>query len=287
MHLVKLRMFLLCTLCIPLADLPAHTATHQRIDQLSAQIQAEPRAVTLYLKRAELYRAHRDWDNALKDYHKVATLEPNHAELDFYIGRMRVESDAAHLALPHLTRYLSQHPTHNQARLNRARAYARTNQPLLGVQDLDVLLRHTSKPSPEIYIERAQLLHLAGERYHAVALQGLTEAITRLGPLVSLVSAALDQCNHQADYRCALAFIERLPDNLKLTPKWLDRSGDLWVKLGDEVKGKQHYQRALQAIDQLPPTRQQTNAMHTLHTQLQKKLAALSNTELVSQPSRD
>jgi hypothetical protein len=55
----------------------AHGDLHEQIQAVTARRAEAPASAPLHLKRAELHRAHRQWEAALADYARVAALDPD------------------------------------------------------------------------------------------------------------------------------------------------------------------------------------------------------------------
>src|SRR4030095_10208910 len=54
----------------------AHEGLHEQIVAITAKIRLDPTNASLFLKRGELHRLHRDWRRAAADYNRAARLAP-------------------------------------------------------------------------------------------------------------------------------------------------------------------------------------------------------------------
>jgi len=95
----------------------------------------------------------------------------------------------------------------------------------------------SSKPSPDYYLELARLESTRVPCGLQLALKSLDRGIARLGPLVSLQSAAIDFEIERGDYRQALARHETLRPWLGKTSQWQYRHRQLAEKLSVTTSG--------------------------------------------------
>ena len=103
----------------------AHDGLHEQLAEVSARLRRDPRNASLYLKRGELYRLHREWRRAAADYDRAARLDPRLAAVDFARGRMLFEAGRHVAAKSALDRFLSAEPRHAEALTTRARVLVR------------------------------------------------------------------------------------------------------------------------------------------------------------------
>ena len=126
----------LCLLLIPLlitqmiAPSPAHDLIENQLQGVFEAIDNNPHDANLYVTRGLLYREHRQFDKALESFLLAHDLDPNLDSVDFQIGRLYQEYGHPDRALPHLDKYIKQHPGHISARSGmklRGRGYARVS----------------------------------------------------------------------------------------------------------------------------------------------------------------
>lgn len=265
--------FLIAVLALSAAAL-GHADIDERIAALDEQIAQRPATRKLHVKRGELHRLHRDWASALADYRRAHELTEggDATDIDFYTGRMWREAGKPERALFHLDVFIDKHPTHVDARINRSRVYAELDQPAAAVDDLHISIRQQQPPSPELYLERARLLIGKDMEQHEFALQGLDEGIARLGPIISLVQFAIDVQVDCGNYRDALLRIDSLPEMVRENPSWRGRKADILSAMGKDTEAHLEYQRAVAAIERLPPSRRSTKVMSELEQDLKNKL---------------
>jgi tetratricopeptide (TPR) repeat protein len=244
---------------------------------MTKRIRQHPKDPLLYLKRAELHRAHRDWKAALADYATLLRLDPSESEVDFYRGRMLLDANRLSEALDNLDRFLGVQPEHTSARVVRARTLARLGRSAAAAEDFTRALDKISTPAPELYIERAKAFAAGGQGVDT-ALESLDEAIRKLGPLITLQLTALDIEVSAKRYDAALARIDRIAATTARKETWLARKGDLLIRAGRTSEARKCYQEALQAMEALPVHRRNTRAMVELEQRVRQRLKGSSET---------
>jgi tetratricopeptide (TPR) repeat protein len=228
------------------------------------RIAEAPASAPLHFKRAELHRAHRQWEAALADYARAAALDPDLAAVDLGRGLLFIETDAPRTARDALDRFLARHPAHAEARAARARALVRLGEPEAAAADLTAAIAASPRPRPEYFTERAQVIATGGESRIAEALRGLDEGIARLGPLVTLqlLAIELELKRHASD--AALDRVETLAAVSPRKETWLTRRGEILEQAGRLRDARLAYAAALEAIGTLPESRRGTRAADAL-----------------------
>ena len=253
----------------------AHVGVDTRIHNYDEQIQSNPDSALLYLKRGEAHRENQHWKLAWSDYETALAYadDPDiRLEVFFCMGRMKLQQDQPRQALDLLHRVIDQNPDYKMARLNIARAYLALHNPAMAVDEMDVFVASIAKPAPDYFLERARMAVTIEPSGNVRALDGLTEGIERLGPLVSLVQMAVELSIEMDNPRSAQALVERLPSAVQSLPKWQARLGDIHRQAGQQEAAEAAYRQAMQKIDELPASRQATRAMRSLKEELCVKL---------------
>ena len=107
-----------------------------------------------------------------------------------------------------------------------------------------------------------------------LAINGLNQGISRLGPLVALIDSLVDLYLENQNTDMALAAIQSLPTVVRTLPSWRARVGDIYRVAGETEAAQAAYLEALNAIDAMPPGRQGTGAMRDLRTALCASLSS-------------
>src|SRR3954464_10945281 len=175
----------LILLCSTLAGL-GHGDMHLQIQEVTKELEKQPRNAPLYLKRAELFRSHGDFDSANADLDRVAVLEPKMEVLPLARGRLYYEVNWPQSAKMALDYFLRAHTNHVEALTLRARCLVKLGQRLDGVRDYTRAIEWAADPQPELYLERAQALNDEGPVHYPEAVKGLEDGMKKMGPLVTL-----------------------------------------------------------------------------------------------------
>lgn len=241
-----------------------HGEVHERIAELSTQIDRRPEDATLYFRRAEMRRLHQEWTEAEDDYRKAATLNPQLAAVR--LGRATLRFDCGHAAEAEklATEYLAEAPGQSDGLLLRARARAAQGRVDEAARDYDDSLASLSAATPDVYLERAALLANAMPPRRGDAVRGLEEGLRRLGPLLTLQEKAVDLEVADGQLDAALARIE---DVLTAQPRhleWLAKKWRLLVSAGRADAAAAARAATLSALEALPPRRRLLPAMSDL-----------------------
>jgi predicted Zn-dependent protease len=245
-----------------------------QIQAVSRDIEKETNNAALYLKRGELYHAHRDWDLAAADFDRVAKLDKSITSVDFYRGRMLLEAERYQLAREALDRFLSKQPDNAEGLVTRGRTLAKLNQCKAAATDFTRAIGLAQTLKPEYFIERAQALVQAGAP--AEALRGLDEGIQKMGRLVTLELLALDIERQQKAYDAALKRIDQVSAQFQRKETWLVRRAEILREAGRKAEEREAWQAALAAIEKLPDRLRGTRATIDLEKKIRDALAAIS-----------
>ena len=174
-----------------------------------------------------------------------------------------------------LDRFLGRKPNHAGGLVLRARARGEQNDPLGAADDLDQAIDRMEAPMPGIYLERARILRGVGPVTTERLLAGLDAGVNRLGPVVALVALAIDIEAERNRVDSALEWLNRLPQNLQMIPKWQTRRGDLLLAADRRQEALDAYSAALYRIEAMAPRRRQRPANQALEARLQGLVANL------------
>jgi tetratricopeptide (TPR) repeat protein len=268
-RMVAVAACLLAALALPT---PAHEGLHEQIAEVTAQIKRDPKNASLYLKRGELNRLHRDWTAAFADYSRAEQLNPRLDEVKFGRGRTYFEADKPRQARIWLDRFLIAKPSHVDALVTRARVLVKLNQHLAATADYSRAIAQLEKPKPEYYIERAQAFVAIGRTDEALV--GIDEGVKRLGPIVTLQLFAIDLELSSKRYDSALSRLELISAQSPRKESWLARRGDILLVAGREDEARKAFTAALAAIEALPPNHRATKATFELERRVRGALGA-------------
>ncbi|MFN0119197.1 MAG: tetratricopeptide repeat protein [Blastocatellia bacterium] len=244
----------------------AHEALFTQIRELSARLEQEPRNAVLYLRRGELYRLSCELRPALADYARARELAPDMREIDFCIGRLWLDAGAPEPAIAALNAFLGFHPAHAEAWLTRARAHSLARQYEAATADYTQAIALSPAPPPDYYLERARARESLGSAHLPRAIAGLDEAIRRLGPLVTLQSAALEMELKLKRWDAALTRLDSMSAQFTRRESLSVRRGEILLLAGRATAACRSFTEALAAIEALPAHVRETRAMLELAT---------------------
>jgi predicted Zn-dependent protease len=267
----------------------AHIGLHEEINQLTALLEEEATNAELFLKRAELYRMHRKWPNALADYQRARQLDSTLAAVELGLGRLYLDQGLPDMSIPFLDDLIDREPDNIQGLLSRAKAWSALGEHLISAQDYTQVidrLQGGDTPVPEYYYERARELSAAGNKHIDSALQGLDEGMALLGPVAPLELFAIELEIKARRYDAALDRLESAIARSARKETWLVQRGDVLLLACRHQEARESYMQALSSIDRLPGSRRNTPAIHALQSSTERKLAADVAPGCVALPER-
>jgi tetratricopeptide (TPR) repeat protein len=237
----------------------AHGDLHGQIVAITAKIKRDAGNADLYLERAALYRAHREWRLSLADCDRA--LEQTSRAADGLLCRgLTLAASGRHADADRaLSVLLASHPDITVARIARARTRVALGRPLHADPDYAAALARN--PDPDWYIERAHALHRAK---HSAAIDVLDEGIAALGPLVTLQDYAVVLDVEAGRYDAALRRVDRVLDVAGRSPAWLIRRAEILEQAGRPQDARVAFQATSDALEGLPQGRRQARAISDL-----------------------
>jgi tetratricopeptide (TPR) repeat protein len=251
----------------------AHDGVEGQIAQITAQLAREPANPGLLLKRGELYRATRQYPQALADLDRAAALDPNLSAAELARARVRLDAGNPRGAAEAASRFLARVPGHADALVVRARARVRLGQVREAAADFTRALE--SRPFPDWYVERARAQMASGGDGIGDAIRGLDDGIRRLGPVVTLELEAIDLELRLRRHAAALSRLDRLSAQTPRKESWLARRGTILESAGRIDEARAAYRAALAAASSLPAWTQRAPASAALIERLRNDLTRL------------
>jgi tetratricopeptide (TPR) repeat protein len=233
----------------------SHGSAGEEIETLTSRIAAGGGGASDFLRRAELHRLRGEWDAAAGDLDTAVRLDPARSEIVVCRAALLLDRSKPAEALALLDQLLARAPAHAQALVLRARALEASGRPLQAVRDLDRLLDGAGRASPDHYLERSRLLVSCGSDHRWEALRGLDRGIARLGPLVSLESAAIDLELGLGRAEAALARLDAIAPQFARREVVLERRGRILATAGRSEEARAAYAAALAELELLPSSR--------------------------------
>jgi len=255
----------------------SHPAIDEQIQDLTARIDDSPTDATLYLRRGELHRIHRDWAKAESDYRSSLQLDPQLVIADYCLGRLRLESGSPAEARALLDRYLKARPTDPEALAMRARARTALGEHVAAAKDFTGAIEYApnNAPRPEYFLERARALEAAGAAHIPDALTGLDEGVEQLGDVITLQLYAVDLELARGNYEGALGRLDRISEQSVRQEPWLVRKATILEAAGRTKDARAAYEQTLTSIDSLPSSRRNNKAISRLGDEAREALKRL------------
>ena len=251
----------------------AHGAFDARVAALSARIEEQPSA-DRYLERSVLYRGHGDLAAALADLERAERLDPTRTDLGLHRGRLALDAGRPEQAVAPLQDLLAEAPDHPEANLALARGLAELGRSRDAAAHYTRAIEAAPVGIPSHYLERADVLLAAGEPQ--VALNGLDEGLSRLGPVVALASRAIEIELARGRVNAALVRLDRLASHASRQETWLARRAEILEGSGRRAEARAAYAGALAEIERLPAHRRATPAMAQLESRARDAVARLA-----------
>ncbi|AQS38560.1 TPR repeat [Shewanella psychrophila] len=242
---------------------------------LNAQLASQTNIAHLLLQRGELHSENHHWGLAWQDFQSaMASTDDANLRIDiwYYMGRMRLQSGMPDEAYKLLSKVIELDPSYKSARLDLARTYIELDEYRAAVDEMDIFMSLLSRPTPDQYIERANMADQIGKVGQDIVIEGLNEGVNQLGPIVSLVDLLVDSYLEQGKPEEALRVIEQLPHEVNSLPRWQLKKGDIYQESKQYFDAETAYQHGLSKINQMPEHRRLTPAVQDLKSQLEAKL---------------
>jgi tetratricopeptide (TPR) repeat protein len=268
---MKPALVLAAALCLSWpAVAAAHGPVRQRIAALDARLAASPGDAALHDARGALHALDRRWEAAAADFEAAHRLDPARAEIEHRLANALLHAGQPARAAELLDAFLARRPDHVDAHLVRARAARALGRLGQAAADLSMAVELSAPPSPQLYLERAEMLLEAGD--HQAALAALRDGIGDLGAIVALVERVVEIEAGLGRVAEALAAIASLPTELQRSPRWLARRASLLDAAGEPALAEAARRSALEVIARLPPSRRATVAMRALEDEIRGEL---------------
>jgi len=213
---------------ISLSMLPSTVVGHPdilaQIEELDRQLVEHPGDARLLVKRGDLNRRHQDYEAAQIDFTKARRADPGYPELDFFEGRLLLESGDPQRAVELLGRYLATKPQHANAWLLRGEGWLALGQSDAAADDFVEAIKRSENPSPELFRRLALVLFDSGESRWQDADTVIATGLVSFPSDISLRALGVDIALARHDPNSAANYMKPLPPAVLQLPQWQDRS---------------------------------------------------------------
>lgn len=178
-------------------------------------------------------------------------------------------------AMESLDRCLKRDPSASRCLVLRARVFARIGKPDAAIRDYRKALSMTQQPEPDLLLEVSTAL--AENKQAPAALEVLDQGISRLGPLPSLVNAAIDIDFGNGNIGGALRRIDVARDAAPRPEPWMARRASILARAGRIDESRAAWKALLDHVSSLPHAERDSHAMCSRVREAQDALAALKS----------
>ncbi len=225
--LTSIAMLLLCFA----ADAAAHPQLAAQSAQLDHELSEQPASAGLLIRRGDIHRREGDFAAAEQDFSAARQLEPDNPELDYYQARLLLDMGSAKQADELLSRWMVQHPDRPTAWALRGDARLQMNQPVAAAEDYARAIEMSERPSPGVYLQQANALHVAGPTHWQQAITVINSGLEKFPLEVSLLGLGMDIALESGFLQLAQDYFERVPTKVRALPQWQAREARLSPQL--------------------------------------------------------
>jgi tetratricopeptide (TPR) repeat protein len=273
MSVCRFTMIALAVFVIPPSTF-AHGDLHDRILQVTGELNKSSSA-ELFFKRGCLHLEHCAGEAALADFSEAELLGHSGLEIDALKaeGLMLLGKDRP--ALEALNRCLNRDPSSSHCLVLRARVFGRLGESIAAIHDYRKALSLVSKPEPDLILEISTAL--AKNKQAIDALEVLDQGMVRLGPLASLMTAAIEIDLGIRNIEGALRRIDVARNAAPRPEPWMARKASILARAGSTAESQAEWQLLLDHIASLSPGERNSHAMHCCVQEAQAALATLKS----------
>ena len=265
----------LASLSFVALSVSAHDGIHEQIIAITKELKKNPNNAILYLKRAELFRLHEEWDESEKDFDRAEKIDQDLAVVNLGRGKLWLDTKQFAKAETALTVFLAIEPESYEGVLTMARVLVNLKQSKRAVDYFTQAITIAPKDAAEIYLERAEVQSSASEFVQALA--GIDEGIGILGNLVTLQSAAIDIELNRNNYDAALTRLDKLSNDMPQKESFFLRRGEILLTAGRKCEAKQSFSEAQHLFENLSRFRKNVRAIKIQMERLEKLSSEVSN----------
>jgi hypothetical protein len=214
----------------------AHGPVHEQIAAATRSIEENPADAVAWLRRGELYRISGEWRAAAADYDQAERIDPDLPEIALCRGSLLLDSREQE-AIALFDCYLEERPADWEAYRLRSRALRRLLRDAEAIDDMDRAIALAETPTPELYIERANVVLGVGKQATepariAEAIRGIDEGIERLGPIASLEYVAIALEQRRGAHGAALARLDLVGAQMENKSEYVERRRQILLEAG-------------------------------------------------------
>lgn len=270
---------LVCGAAALLAGMPgiaaAHGTFHDLMQELGRKIELQPDDASLYLRRADVYLEHGEWQPCLVEVERVDRMAPGKFATDLTRGRAWAAAGRWELSRLALDAFLVQHEGNPLGLLERARACKALKDEAACLSDYRQALERAGHPEPDLFNEVAEALWLSGHKDEAIHV--LDRGLKALGGVPQLIIKVMQYEIGTMRYDQALSRIDIMQQSMPRPEPWMARRASVLAQAGRFAESRAAWIALIDRIKALPNLDRGSNAMCLLMEQAQTAIVALSS----------
>ena len=245
-----------------------HGDRSEHLDRLDAKIEADPGSVHLLLDRAEAHRRLGHYDESLADLDRVLAIAPGNRQVHYLRGLTHFDRGEFAKAEVSLQRYIASKPDSPSALAALAATLTQQGRHREAGDAYTHAIAVQPTPIPDHFIARAKAYRAAGNPFLDLALKGLDEGMSSMGPLVTLQGLAIEIELDRGNHAGAIVRIDNVLANAPRKETWLVRKGSVLASIGHEDEAFDAFQLAKATLESLPPRVRSSPAMIALRERI-------------------
>ena len=249
-----------------------HGDRNEHLARLDAKLEADPNAVALLLERAAAHRRLGHFDASLADLDRVLRVAPDHPQAHYLRGLTHLESGSLAEAEVALRRYLESAPQSPSGHTALAETLTRQGRHLAAAAEYTLAIAAQPTPVPDHYLARAKAYRAAGQPHLKLAVEGLDEGMSAIGPLITLQRLAIDIELDRGHHAAAITRIDGVLAKATRKESWLVHKGRVLASIGRDAEALDAFRLAEAAIDSLPHRLRASQAMAALRETISNNL---------------
>ena len=264
---LRVAIGLLCA-AILVQSSSGHGDRSEHLARLDAQIEANPDSVRDLLERAEAHRRLGHYDESLADLDRVLAIDPGNRQVHYLRGLTHVDHGEPSKAEASLRRYIGSKPDSPSAHAALAETLTQQGRHPEAGDAYTHAIAVQPTPIPDHFIARAKAYRTAGNQFLDLALKGLDEGMSSMGPLVTLQGLAIEIELDRGNHAGAIVRIDNVLANAPRKETWLVRKGSVLASIGHEDEAFDAFQLAKATLESLPPRVRSSPAMIALRERI-------------------
>ncbi len=261
----------------------SHPDLIEQIDEITEQIGLHGPSADLLGQRADLYRRHAQFHEALVDIAAAERLETNSPAITLEKARIFCDAGMSQQAFTTIQEFLAGETNHAEAFHIRARCEARLGQTQAAIVDYTAAINYSPTPAPVLFLERARQQALLGKLDDAV--HGLDEAIDKSSPLPMLQMAAIEYDRRRGAFDSALNRVDGFVNRYPVKEPWLTLRAEILEQAGRTKEAEQTFQQVITGIENYPEIRRNLDLTKQLEARARQGLSRTQTQSPITQKS--